>query len=109
MYIKRYTMPRDRIFRSNSTSEEIMGFSVGIITLLLTISIVAIVYGRYAVDCLAAWYNKEPPPKYRVHVGAMVFAILFFVLGSVLQAEFDKYSECRHSGYSLGECIMMHR
>lgn len=83
-----------------------MGFSVGIISFAFAAVGAFIVYANYWVRCLGAWYKKVEPPKDRVAVGAIAFAIMFFLIGSVLQNEYEKVGGCTESGRSALDCTL---
>lgn len=84
-----------------------MGFSIGKISFAMALLGFACIYGNYWVRMFVAWYQKTEPPKDRVGFGAIATAIVFFILGSVLQAQVDKVGACTDAGYSFGQCFFM--
>lgn len=83
-----------------------MGFSIGKISFAAALLGVFVMYGNFWVRSFIAWYHKSEPPKDRVRFGAFAMGIVFFLLGSVLQAEADKVGACTDAGYSLGHCVL---
>lgn len=82
-----------------------MGFSIGIVSFVAALFGVFLVYGNFWGRSFIAWYRKTEPPRDRVRFGACSAAV-FFIIGSVLQPQFDKIGACTDSGYTLGQCIL---
>lgn len=82
-----------------------MGFSIGKISFAAALFGVLVTYGNFWVRSFIAWYHKKDPPKDRVRFGAIAFGIVFFILGSVVQASADQVSVCTEVGNTLGRCI----
>lgn len=84
-----------------------MGFSIGKISFVLAVIGFLLMYANFGARCIAAWYYKKELPKDRVHFGAIVMSIVFFILGGVMQAEIDKVRTCTEAGYTFGQCFFM--
>lgn len=84
-----------------------MGFSIGKISFAMALLGFTGMYANYWVRAFVAWYQKTEPPKDRVRFGAIAIAVVFFIIGSVLQAQFDKVGACTDAGYSFGQCFFM--
>ena len=81
-----------------------MGFAIGKLSFIAAIFGAVVMYANFYVRTAAAWYERREGPKDRVHLGALGFAALFFVVGSVLQAYYDSVVPCMSFGQTFVEC-----
>lgn len=81
-----------------------MGFAIGKISFIAAIFGVLIMYANFYVRTATAWYERREGPRDRVHLGALGFAVVFFVIGSVLQASYDNVTACMSFGQTFIEC-----
>jgi hypothetical protein len=67
----------------------VVGFAIGKISFIAAIFGAVVMYANFYVRTAAAWYERREGPRDRFHLGALGFAVVFFVIGSVLQASYD--------------------
>jgi hypothetical protein len=86
-----------------------MGFTIGKISFAAAFLAIFGVYANFWVRSFIAWYTKNEPPKDRVRFGALAFGVFFFIIGCIIQAEFDQVSMCTDAGNPVGQCIWMQK
>lgn len=82
-----------------------LSFNIGLFTLALSVCSLLLYLAYYGLRRVAAWFVRGEPPKDRVLAFSLLIGVVFFVLGGLLQGQWDGLQACRAQGSSMGECF----
>lgn len=98
---------------STQTGERFMlqglseGFALGIWTLIGAAAGPVVVAVGFGVRKVAAYFNGVPTPDRPFKAWLAMGAVLCAIVGSMWQAQADRFAECRAAGGTTPQCITL--
>ncbi len=81
-------------------------FSVGFLSFALALALPLFYLTSYGVRALGAWLMGKPGPTDRVWALLCILAAAGFVVGSLLQPQWESIEACHRQGRALGQCLL---
>lgn len=81
-------------------------FSFGLVQFAIAILMPAAYLGVLMLRYVSAWVGRTKGPQERALVIVVMLAVVGFIAGGILQAQWDRTAECRASGQPLGVCLV---
>ena len=82
-----------------------MLFKLGILSLAVPALMVAGYFLKYSFKKAGAWLQRSEQPKERAVIISIMLAIFGFVLGSVMQAQWEELESCHQNGTKYAVCL----
>jgi H+/Cl- antiporter ClcA len=82
-----------------------MLFKLGMLSLAVPAILVAGYFLKYSFKKVGAWLQRSDQPKERAVIIAIMIAIFGFVLGSVMQAQWEVLESCHKNGTKYAVCL----
>ena len=80
-------------------------FELGWLSIASALFFTALYLAGLGVQKVAAWSKRGEQPKDRVGFFLIIFAIIGFIAGSMLQPKWDKGMSCKQAGKPVISCV----
>lgn len=81
-------------------------FEIGWLSFALAVICPALYLIGYVLRKTGAWMTGEAQPKHKVGVFVVLFFVLGFIFGSLLQPKWDYAKECKAAGSNYMQCFL---
>ncbi|MFS2035596.1 hypothetical protein ACEN8I_16360 [Polaromonas sp. CT11-55] len=82
-------------------------FSIGMVSLVLAALFPILYVAGYQLRCLDAWSKRLERPKDRVGFFVLAATVLGFLLGCLIQPQWDRAKECKAQHQPLIPCMVL--